>query len=38
MAKKHSNGPDYSLNDIYCHVDPEDVRKSYMAHISQLGV
>lgn len=23
---------------IYFHIDPEDVRKSYMAHIPQLGV
>jgi hypothetical protein len=24
--------------DIYYHIDPEDVRKSYMAHIPQQGV
>jgi len=24
--------------DIYYHIDPEDVRKEYMMHISQLGV
>lgn len=24
--------------DIYYHIDPEDVRKSYLAHIPQLGV
>ncbi|MGB5101625.1 MAG: tyrosine-type recombinase/integrase [Methanothrix sp.] len=24
--------------DIYYHIDPEDVRKSYLAHIPQLGI
>jgi integrase/recombinase XerD len=24
--------------DIYNHIDPEDVRKSYLAHVPQLGV
>jgi hypothetical protein len=24
--------------DIYYHIDPDDVRKSYLAHIPQLGV
>jgi hypothetical protein len=24
--------------DIYYHIDPEDVRRSYLAHIPQLGV
>jgi integrase/recombinase XerD len=24
--------------DIYYHINPEDVRKSYLAHIPQLGI
>jgi len=24
--------------DIYYHIDPEDVRKSYLAYIPKLGV
>ena len=24
--------------DIYNHIDPKDVRKSYLAHVPQLGV
>jgi integrase/recombinase XerD len=24
--------------DIYYHIDPEDVRKSYMAYVPQLGI
>ena len=24
--------------DIYYHIDPEDLRKSYLAHIPQLGL
>jgi hypothetical protein len=24
--------------DIYYHIDQEDVRKSYLAHIPQLGI
>jgi integrase/recombinase XerD len=24
--------------DIYFHVDPEDVRREYLAHIPQLGI